>query len=137
MTIKTYIGSLLPQILGKRKIMIRPNRKDLLNYEVITRLMQRVFFDQVTVSDFAAIEELLDAFGKPRDLVIRFLHKNGIFSYDDYIAELKKPKTDETIEWLSVITVEIHSYLEAMSRYFIKDQLPQPEIWELKNPENV
>lgn len=117
--------------------MTQLNRGHLLNYKSINLLMRRVFFDDVTVADFEVMEELLDAFGKPRDLVLTLLCRHGIFSYADYVAMIKKRTGIHSQEEINQIAMTIHNYLEAMARYFIKDRLLKPEIWELKNPQTL
>jgi hypothetical protein len=82
------------------------------------------------------MEELLDAFGQPRDLILRLFYKYGIFSYEDYIAELKHLHDDpQRRKELTAMTVDVHLYLDAMAGYFDDDELLNPEKWELKNPE--
>jgi hypothetical protein len=113
-------------------------RTSILNYETIALLRTKIFYDQETVKDYEIIEDLFEAFGKPRDLILKKFQQFGIYSYEEYIVEIANPSGNklppESTSYLSVRTIK---YLNAMARYFIKKENIQPEIWELKNPETV
>lgn len=88
----------------------------------------------MTVKDFEIIEDLLEAFGKPRDLVLRLFYPYGIYSYEEYVAETRKPFELYLRRQVAVIAVRIIYYLNAMARQFRKKETLSPsETWELKN----
>lgn len=89
-------------------------------------------WNDVTVADFELIEDLLEAFGKPRDLVLTLLYSHGILGYAEYVAEVATRKRRHPRHAINDVAVTIIQYLTAMARYFIKDQILKPEIWELK-----
>jgi hypothetical protein len=96
-------------------------------------LRDKVFFDKETVNDYETIEDLLEAFGRPRNLVLKRLREYGIYSYEEYIAELNKPPRKRLpVEVIANISSGTISYLNSMAQYFIKKENIKPEIWELK-----
>ncbi|HMJ67239.1 MAG TPA: hypothetical protein VK508_00005 [Cyclobacteriaceae bacterium] len=113
--------------------MILPSRRHILNYKTIIILKERIIFNEATMTDFEIIEELLDAFGKPKDLVLGLLFKHGIFSYGDYLAARENPSNGPLErDKLSTITATIYNYLRSMAAYFQKDEIPKPEIGSVK-----
>jgi len=94
--------------------------------------MNRVLVDDVTANDFKVIEELLDAFGKPRDRYLRIFYSFGMFSYADYIAEINSPNPRNSEHDIDDIAATIYCDLRDMSRYFRKGHLIEHEVWELK-----
>lgn len=111
-------------------------KTSILNYETVDLLRVRVIYKKTTIKDFETIEDLLEAFGQPRNLILKSFYRYGLYSYEEFLKEWHHPaNTQLPSQAVGKLMGQIIAYLDRMARYFIKkENLKPPETWELKNP---
>jgi hypothetical protein len=114
-------------------------KTSILNYETVDLLRDKVIYKKVTVRDFEILEQLLEAFGKPRNLILKQFYAFSIYSYEEYIHESKHPIGSHLPSGaVGKLMGRIMICLDRMAEYFIeKENLNPPETWELKDPNSL